>query len=219
MKYPVLTLLALSCFAFYSQAGFAQSDTTPNAVQGGAFDSSRFQIRLRGIGIFADGGGRVVENGLKTDVGNAVTPELDISYFFTDHLAAELIAATAEHEVDAGAFNLGNTMILPPTLTLQYHFMPEKKFSPYIGAGLNYSVFYGEKDGTGFSNLDVKNGVGYAVQAGFDYWLNDNWGLNFDAKYIDLDVDVSVDLGATNLNAKDVDIDPLIIGTGISYRF
>lgn len=209
-----LLLLVLLFSVIFPEKGFTQ-----HRVEGGIYDLSRFQFRLRGIGIFADGEGRVEENALKTDVGNAVSPEFDVTYFMSNNLAMELIAATAEHEVDAGALNLGNTFILPPTLTLQFHFMPDNKFSPYVGAGLNYSVFYGEKNGTGFSNLDVKNGVGYAVQAGFDYWLDKNWGLNFDTKYIDLDVDVSVDLGTTNLNAKNVDINPLIIGTGISYRF
>ena len=186
---------------------------------GDTWSKERFQIRVRAIDVVADGDGTVTQNGLKTDVNHAITPEVDVTYFFTNNIAAELIAATSEHEVDAGAFNLGEAWILPPTLTLQYHFTPENKFSPYVGAGLNYSIFYGESDGTGFNNLDVDGGLGYAVQAGFDYWLNDNWGLNLDAKYVNLDIDVDVDLGATHLDADDVDLDPFIIGAGVSYRF
>ena len=181
-------------------------------------EAGDWQVRLRAIGVLADGDGFVRENpALDTDVDDAYVPEIDISYFFTDKIAAELIAATAEHTVKAGNNVLGDTMILPPTLTLQYHFMPEQKFSPYLGAGLNYSVFYGEDDASGFNNLDVDGGIGYAVQAGFDYWLNDKWGLNLDVKYIDLDVDVSVNNSA--LNAKDVKLDPWIVGAGVSYKF
>ena len=186
---------------------------------GDTWSKERFQIRVRAIDVVADGDGSVTQNGLKTDVDHAITPEIDVTYFFTENIAAELIAATSEHQVEAGAFDLGDAWILPPTLTLQYHFTPEKKFSPYVGAGLNYSMFYGESDGTGFSNLEVDGGVGYAIQAGFDYWLNDNWGLNLDAKYVNLDVDVDVDLGATHLDADDVDLDPFILGAGVSYRF
>lgn len=177
----------------------------------------RFQVRARIIDIAANGDGQVQGTNLDTDVGHAVTPELDLTYFFTDHIAAELIAATAQHEVDAGSSNLGEAWILPPTLTLQYHFTPEKKFSPYVGVGLNYSMFYGEHDGTGFNNLEIDNALGYAAQAGFDYWISDNWGVNFDVKYVDLDVDVHVNNGA--LNAYDVDLDPWIVGVGMSYRF
>ena len=186
---------------------------------GDTWSKERFQIRVRAIDVIADGDGSVTQNGLKTDVDNAVTPEIDVTYFFTNNVAAELIAATSKHQVEAGAFDLGDAWILPPTLTLQYHFTPDKKFSPYVGAGLNYSIFYGESDGTGFSNLDVDGGLGYALQAGFDYWLNDNWGLNLDAKYVNLDIDVDVDLGATHLDADDVDLDPFIVGAGVSYRF
>ena len=88
-----------------------------------------------------------------------------------------------------------------------------------MGVGLNYSYFYGEDDGTGFNNLDVEGGVGLAVQAGMDYWLNDHWGLNLDVKYVDLNVDVDVNLGGAALAADDVDLNPWIIGAGVSYRF
>tara|TARA_B100001989_G_scaffold253271_1_gene239451 strand:- start:8518 stop:9162 length:645 start_codon:yes stop_codon:yes gene_type:complete len=185
----------------------------------GYFAKERFQIRLRGIGVFADGDGIVDGTSLGTDVGHAVTPEVDLTYFFTENIAAELIAATAQHSLDAGTLDLGETWILPPTLTLQYHFMPDEKFSPYIGAGINYSYFYGEDDGTGFNDLDVEGGFGLAAQAGFDYWINDNWGINFDAKYINLEVDVDVNLGATPLQANNVDLNPWIVGAGVSYRF
>lgn len=195
--------------------------STPSFAQDGLnwLAKERFQLRARAVGVFADGGGKESVTGLKTDVGDAITPEFDITYFFTDNIAAELIAATAQHEVSAGTNDLGETWILPPTLTLQYHFTPENKFSPYLGAGVNYSYFYGEDDGTGFNALDVDGGFGYAVQAGFDYWLNDHWGINFDAKYIDLEIDAKVNLGTTALSAGDVDLNPWVVGGGVSYRF
>ena len=207
-----LSFLSISALIGFSCSALAQD-------QENWLSAERFQLRARAIGIFADGDGQVAGTALKTDVGDSVTPEFDISYFFTDNIAAELILATAQHEVSAGSNDLGETWILPPTLTLQYHFTPEEKFSPYLGAGFNYSIFYGEDDSTGFNNLDVEGGLGYAVQVGFDYWLNDNWGFNLDAKYIDLDIDAEVSQGASRLRANDIDLDPVIIGAGISYRF
>ncbi|MFK7840395.1 MAG: OmpW family protein [Bdellovibrionales bacterium] len=186
---------------------------------GDTWSKERFQVRVRGIGVFADGDGNVNGTALKTDVDHDPTIEIDGTYFFTENIAAELIAATSQHKVSAGSNDLGDAWILPPTLTLQYHFTPNNKFSPYVGAGLNYSLFYGEDDGAGFDNLDVDGGLGFAVQAGFDYWFDDHWGFNFDVKYIDLEVDVDVDLSGTPLSADDVDLDPVIVGAGISYRF
>ena len=179
----------------------------------------RFQIRARAIGILADGDGTVDPVSLKSDVSNAYVPEVDVTYFLTNNIAAELIAATAKHKIDAGSADVGSTWILPPTLTLQYHFMPDEKFSPYVGAGLNYSMFYAEDADKGFNSLEVEGGLGYAVQAGFDYWINDNWGANLDVKYVDLDVDVDVKAGATKLKADDVELNPFIVGAGVSYRF
>jgi outer membrane protein len=191
---------------------------TPVSAQDfdGIWDKDRFQIRGRIIGVLADGDGVVNSTTLQTDVDNAYVPEVDVTYFFTKNIAAELIAATAEHKVSAGTNTLGDVWILPPTLTLQYHFQPDEKFSPYIGAGINYSMFYGEDDAAGFNNLDVDGGLGWALQAGFDYWLNDHWGVNADIKYVDLDVDVRVN---NTLSADDVELDPVIVGVGASYRF
>ncbi len=81
---------------------------------------------------------------------------------------------------------------------------------------MNYSIFYGEKAGEGFSDLNVDNSVGFAAQAGFDYWVSDNWGLNLDVKKLWLDVDASLNNGAIK---ADVDIDPWVVGAGVSYRF
>lgn len=99
---------------------------------------------------------------------------------------------------------------------MQYHFTPKQAFSPYVGAGLNYSLFYGEKAGTGFSDLNIDPSVGVAAQAGFDYWMNDHWGLNMDVKKLWLNVDASLNNGAVK---ADVDLDPWIVGAGVSYRF
>ncbi len=185
----------------------------------GNLSKERFQVRVRAIDIIADGDGNVTGTTLETDVDNAITPELDVTYFFTENIAAELIAATAEHDVSAGPNNLGSTWILPPTLTLQYHFTPDNKFSPYVGAGLNYSLFYSEDTNAPFNDLEVDGGVGYAVQAGFDYWLDEKWGLNLDVKYVDLDIDAKVKSGAVQLVADDVELDPVIVGVGVSYRY
>ena len=184
---------------------------------GDLLSKERFQIRGRMIAILADGDGVVNTTTLATDVDNAYVPEVDLTYFFTKNISAELIAATAKHGVFAGTGKVGDTWILPPTITIQYHFTPDNNFSPYIGAGLNYSIFYGEDSTAPYTKMGVDGGLGYAVQAGFDYWLDDNWGINLDVKYIDLNVDVSVNNGA--LNAFDVELNPVVVGTGISYRF
>lgn len=206
----LLALLSTVAVSAFSMPALAQDGSD-------WLSKERFQLRGRMIAILADGDGVVDTTTLETDVDNAYVPEVDLTYFFTKNIAAELIAATAKHSVFAGTGKVGDTWILPPTLTIQYHFTPDNAFSPYIGAGLNYSIFYGEDTTASYTKMGVDGGLGYAVQAGFDYWLDDNWGVNLDVKYIDLNVDVSVNNGA--LHAYDVDLNPVVVGAGVSYRF
>lgn len=216
MQFSKILLAGCAVLAL-AQPAFAER----GAVEGTDFlAKERFQVRVRALGVVPDddgtasAGGAVLAGAVK--VGNAITPEIDLTYFMTDHIAAEIIAGTAQHQLDFNGANLGDTWILPPTVTLQYHFTPDRAFSPYVGAGINYSLFYGESSGTGFTDLNVDNAVGPALQAGFDYWIGENWGLNLDVKKIWMNVDASLNSGAIK---ADVDLDPWLVGAGVSYRF
>ena len=205
-------------FVFAALAGATVLGTIPAYAQdmGDWLSKERFQIRARGIAVAPDDDSSVNIGG-EADVGNAITPELDLTYFITNHIALEAIAATAQHEINyTGDVNLGNTWILPPTVTLQYHFSPQNTFSPYVGAGVNYSYFYVEETGTGFTDLEVDGGFGVALQAGTDIWLNEHWGLNLDVKKLFLNIDGKLNDGAIR---ADIDLDPWIVGGGVSYRF
>lgn len=154
------------------------------------------------------------------DISTSVVPELDITYFFTKNIAAELILGVTPHNVKgAGALagtRIGSAWLLPPTLTLQYHFDPIGAFKPYLGAGVNYTVFFDEKAKGGFTGFDLKNSFGLALQAGVDIMLDRHWGINLDVKKIFLEPKVKVNGGAV---AGKVRIDPWIFGTGVTYRF
>lgn len=187
-----------------------------SAQESTGMSGDHWQVRVRGIGVLPDDESTVNIGG-ETDVGDAFVPEVDFSYFFTKNIAAELILATAQHEVNyTGNVNLGEAWILPPTLTAQYHFAPDQAFSPYVGAGINYSMFYSEDPGTGFTDLNIDGGFGYAAQAGFDYWVDDHWGLNLDVKKVWLNIDAQLN---NNTIRADIDLDPWIVGAGVSYRF
>lgn len=202
---------AILCGAFASPVQARDFD--------GVWDKDRWQFRLRAIGVLPDAGGSTTIGG-KLDADDAYVPEFDITYFFTKHIAAELILATSSHDVSlktaGGELDLGDTMLLPPTLTLQYHFSPDQAFSPYIGAGVTYALPYAEDNGRNSTKLAADGSFGAAVQAGFDYWLNDNWGVNFDVKKIWVDVDASVNYGTIT---GELELNPWVIGTGVSYRF
>jgi outer membrane protein len=116
-----------------------------------------------------------------------------------------------------GNVDLGDVKLLPPTLTLQYHLIPDGKFRPYIGAGVNYTVFFDDDPGDARS-IDYDNAFGFALQAGVDVGINEHWAINFDVKKIWLDTDVSVKALGTTVKTE-VDIDPWLFGIGLAYRF
>ncbi|MCR9221027.1 MAG: outer membrane beta-barrel protein [Alphaproteobacteria bacterium] len=201
-------------------------------VPGDAADAAEFkpkragdiQLRVRGIAFMPDESSTVRVIGGEADASNEYVPEIDISYFLTDNLALELIAATTKHDMTVegstlGDVDLGEVGVLPPTLTLQYHPLPDARFSPYVGAGLNYTFFYDEEapgPGDTVQSIDYRNGVGYALQAGLDYALDGAWSLNADVKKIFLNTDVELNGGAID---ADVDLDPWVFGLGAGYRF
>lgn len=187
-------------------------------------DFSKWQFRLRGIVVSPDESADIEAIGGDVDISTAIVPEFDISYFFNENWSVELILATAKHDVEAigtaaGDIDLGHVWLLPPTLTAQYHFTGGD-FVPYLGAGPNLTLFYGVDEGPTADSVDYDTSVGFAVQGGFDFMLNDKWFLNLDVKKLFLGTDATIDattaLGAT-VDAE-VDINPWIFGFGVGVK-
>ncbi|WP_205479185.1 OmpW/AlkL family protein [Sphingomonas arenae] len=164
-------------------------------------------------------------------VSTSFAPEVDITYMATDNIGFELIAATTKHKVSGKTGTTGSigklasTWVLPPTLTAQYHFNPKGKVRPYVGVGVNYTLFYSEKASDGLEaavgNTDVKldSSFGLAAQVGLDVAITDRVFLNLDAKYIDIDTDARLATAAAGTQRVKVSIDPLVFGIGIGTKF
>lgn len=148
-------------------------------------------------------------------VASKTIPEVDISYFFTPHLAAELILTYPQkHAVTLDGTRIGSFRHLPPTLTAQYHFAPQATVSPYLGAGLNYTRISRVKLLGGAGDLE-QDSWGLALQAGVDVRLDARWSLNLDVKKVNIRSDVMV--GGAKASA--VNVDPVLFGLGLGYRF
>lgn len=187
-----------------------------STAHAGFTDPHNWQLRLRAIDVSPDESSSTSNSGI-IHADSAVVPELDISYFFTDNVSAELILATSKHDMSETSpnINLGSVWVLPPTLTMQYHFNNETNFVPYVGAGINYTIFYNDDPGA-VNTIKYRNSLGYAFQTGVDYKLDQHWMLNLDVKKIMLNTDAKVNGGAVT---ADVDLDPWVIGFGVGYRF
>lgn len=185
--------------------------------------ASHWMVRMRAINIMPDEKGTPTTVGGDIQVNSESVPEVDLSYFFSENFAVEVIAATATHKVKTHAsasntnHDLGDVSLLPPTVLAQYHFQ-FGKVKPYVGAGLNYTFFYGDDSGS-HKAIDYSNSFGWALQLGADVELGNDLFLNFDLKRIAIQTDVKVDLYAGGSVSADVDINPVIAGIGIGHRF
>ncbi len=187
-------------------------------------DFSKWQFRLRAISVTPDESATIQTIGGDVSISSAFVPELDITYYFTKNWSAELILATTNHDVkaigtSAGDIDLGDVWLLPPTLLGQYHFTGGD-LVPYLGAGINMTLFYGVDNGPVADKVDYDTAFGFAFQGGFDYMLNDKWFINLDVKKLFLNTDATINattaLGATV--GADVDINPWIIGVGFGLK-
>lgn len=173
--------------------------------------------------------------GAELRVDSNTIPELDLSYYVTKNIALELILALGtKHDVSTSskgtALNkkgLGEVNLLPPTLTAQWHFMPDTTFDPYVGAGVSYvrAMDNGLTADTALGKQPIRidrNSWGPAIQAGFDVNLQDGWLVNFDIKKIWFDTDVKIkvpELAAGYKKIDSLDIDPLVVSVGIGKKF
>lgn len=160
---------------------------------------------------------------LDVDVDEETGFAFTLGYRFHDKLGVELLAALPfEHDLSVGGGAVtGSTKHLPPTLTMQYYPLggTDASVQPYIGAGLNYTRFSDEEATVTASGdsapLELDDSWGAAGQLGVDVLINDNWAINAAAWYIDIDTDAKVG----GVDAGTVEIDPVVVMGGISYRF
>lgn len=163
-------------------------------------------------------------------VSDSVMPEVDATYMATDHIGFELIASTTKHKArgvrgtTGGIGQLASTWVLPPTLTAQYHFAPTGHVRPYVGVGINYTVFWNTKASTGLeaavgpTRVHMKDSVGWAAQAGVDVDIAPKVFVNLDVKYIDIDTRVGLDTTSVGTQRDELGLDPLVFGIGIGLR-
>ncbi len=168
------------------------------------------------------------------EVDNNTIPEIDFSYYFTKNIAAELILALGtRHDVNVsgtgGTINhsLGSVNLLPPTLTAQWHFMPDQTFDPYVGAGLAYVLGMDRSLTADSSTLGGaqpiridRNSFGTVLQAGFDVNLQDKWLVNFDVKKLWVGTDVELNVAGGGWKKIDsLDINPWVVSVGFGKKF
>ncbi len=230
------TLLILALGAVFTPV-FAQAEAGDWVVRARIVDVSPNEDSNLGKTVNKNVLPGAMSPGAELSVDSNVIPELDISYYITKNIAAELILALGtKHDVSIkgdsagiiGNQDLGSINALPPTLTLQWHFNPDQTFDPYVGAGVNYTNMLDRNlkyssGATAGSKIKVdSDSWGYALQAGLDVNLKDGWLINADVKYVTIDTDVKMQnplAGNRWTKIDSLDINPWVFGVGIGKKF
>ncbi|PRY61644.1 outer membrane protein [Vreelandella songnenensis] len=187
------------------------------STQALAYGAGDFFTRVGVAKVSPKGDNGTLANGaFSVDVQDKTDFAFTLGYRFHDKLGVELLAARPfEHDIALNGDNLASTKHLPPTLTLQYYPLggTASRVQPYVGAGVNYTRFSSEHLAIG--ELDLENSWGAAGQVGVDLVIDDHWALNAAAWYLDINTDATINGAA----AGSVDIDPVVVMGGLSYRF
>lgn len=239
MTAAAMGLLALGGAALLPGAAQAQSApapgpsaTTAPAEPGGLFGAAprpkragTFEVSLGAIGVIPEtSSSHITPIGGGVNASGGVSPELTLSYFVTDHWSLQLIAASTHHRISAGDsalghVDVGSAWVLPPTLTLDYNFMPDRRFSPYVGLGLTVAFFYATSPSEPvIQKFNLTTAVGPAIDLGFDYALSGPWYANFDVKQMFLETSANITSAVGPVKATTW-LNPTVVGASIGYRF
>ena len=222
--------MSLLAAALLASAGASAYEAGDWIVRGGAVmvapndDSSNLDLA----------GAQLAGTGVEVDDNTQLL--LNVTWMANEHVGVELLAATPfEHSVDSKGLpglglglsdvEVGSVKHLPPTLTVLWYPMESgAAFQPFIGAGINYTIFFQEDTSSaaraalGARNLELDDSWGLAARAGFDYMLNDCWSLHAGVYYLGIDTKANLDTALGKVGV-DVDINPWVYTVGLGYRF
>ncbi len=162
--------------------------------------------------------GKLAGGTLAVEVGSNVRPTITAEYFIRQNLGIEVLASLPfQHDLSIkGLGKVGSTKHLPPTISLQYHF-GHGTVKPFIGAGINYTRFFGERTSGALAGADLvlKDSVGLAAHGGIDFEIGEHGSIRIDARWIKISTDV--ELNGSKIGT--VNIDPLVYGAAYVYKF
>ena len=191
-----------------------------------AYEAGTWVLRA-GVGVVApDSDNLVLDPDTIVEVDDGTSLTLMGTYMFSPNWAFDVLASWPfNHDIKLGDAKIAETDHLPPTFSLQYHFLPDSTFQPYAGAGLNYTTFFSTDvtqtltDLTGITDIDLDDSFGLSLQLGADWTFGNNWLLNFDLRWIDIESDLTASDGVDSAELGTVAIDPWVYSINIGYSF
>lgn len=212
-----VALIGIALAVPLATASAQTADSSDNLVAGSVL------VRGRILGVIPKHGSATISRiGGHLQNSDSVAPEVDISYFFTNHIAVEAEVGYEHTTLTAQGTRLGNVAIgkvssVPLFVVPQYHFLPFSRFNPYVGIGLAILPYFDADPAGGLvQQLSVSSEAGAIFQFGVDYRVSGPWYANFDVKKLILSAHATANNGALSASGQ---VNPWVIGAGIGYRF
>lgn len=184
-----------------------------------AYQAGQWLGRVGVYGVFPESDNLSMGPGVNIDVDDGYSLGFNFTYMVNPNIGVELLGALPfKHDISlSGAGTVGETKQLPPTVSVQYHLMPEGTVHPYVGLGLNYTNFFSEKTKGALSGSSLKldDSWGVAGQLGIDIDVAPNWFVNADLRYISIKSDAKLN----GVGIGTVDINPWVVGLTVGTRF
>lgn len=183
-------------------------------------EENPWMIRVRAVDLLWNNGQTGIAQTQNLKAKDEWIPEFDVTYFFTKNIATELVLSYPQQvTINNSTTQAGKISALPPSLLLQYHFTDLGAFKPYVGAGINYTIFGNRQNFPTYGNtVQVEpSSVGFVGQIGADYMFDKNWGANIDLKYATMATNVQAVAGGANLGK--LTLNPWMPAVGVTYKF
>jgi outer membrane protein len=223
-----LTALALAALGLFATAASAADLRGTQGPEDTPPDAGFFFVHLGPAGLVLDEGAEIYAGGYRIPGGDIsvkshVTFAAEVGYYFTPNIAVSFtggfppnVKIEADGSMD-GLGRVGATTYGPMTVTAHYHFTGLGRLQPYVGIGPAFMYVFDSKDGL-MGTLNIDHAMGVAFQVGADYMINDHWGVFVDVKKAILRTEATGFLGAAPIRT-DIKLDPLVLHTGVTYRF
>jgi outer membrane protein len=203
----------------------AVASLAPIAAQAQSSSENPWMVRVRAVDVLYQNGQSGAVQDLNIKAKNQWIPEFDVSYFFTKNIAAELVLTWPQQvniygNAGAGQQNIGKVTALPPSLLAQYHFTDLGAIKPYVGLGVNYTIFGNRQNFPAIGNQAQisQSSVGVVAQVGADYMFDKNWGMNVDLKYATMSTNVTGSGALAGASGK-LTLNPWMPAVGVTYKF
>jgi OmpA-OmpF porin, OOP family len=135
-------------------------------------------------------------------------------YMFDEHWAGEMYVGTPfQSDITFRDVGAGEADLLPLTFSALYYFNPNGRWRPYLGAGINFTEFSGEKP----NQLHLGGSIGPAATAGIDFLFTRHWFATLDLRWIYVETEVQAN-GSQN-DFGHLQLSPLVAGAMLGYRF